>query len=223
MKAGDADAKHMAHEIAVTLATAFTQHGSATTSFTPRLLSCTAKIWDNSTPNRKFKGLYNWAVISDDDVCIWDYSLFHKTIGYTYLTSTPPASAPAPLSPTTLPIPKVASTLSTVSLHSPSPVPMVKHNLFVADTKRRSSMSEILPDPKVIEALQPLPKKCKIVHFSFSLHLPNIVNGTLHRAVEAGVSAQPAWLADTKSAVWGTVPTVGPYPVNIKDLASGFP
>ncbi|KAG1823862.1 uncharacterized protein BJ212DRAFT_1476716 [Suillus subaureus] len=44
LKDGDPTAKILAHEIAVTLATALAQHGNTVTLLSPKLLSCTAEI-----------------------------------------------------------------------------------------------------------------------------------------------------------------------------------
>ncbi|KAG0701029.1 hypothetical protein DFH29DRAFT_876208 [Suillus ampliporus] len=205
MKAGDADAKRLAHEIAVTLATAFAQHGSAATSFSPRLLSCTAEIWDNSAPNGKLKGLPDWAAISDDDVRIRDHPLFYKTVGFAYPSSTPSSPAPAPPAPAAPSTPEVASTLLPISSHSASPAPMVKHDLFVAGTKCKASTPETLPDPEVIEAPKPLPKKCKMARAAREFSLPPPADGVIYvrkRPVDAdaGAGAQPARLPETESA-----------------------
>ncbi|KAG0691616.1 hypothetical protein DFH29DRAFT_884064 [Suillus ampliporus] len=203
MKAGDTDAKRLAHEIAVTLATAFAQHGSAATLFSPRLLSCTAKIRDNSAPNGKLKGLPDWAAISDDDVRIRDHPLFHKTVGFTYPSSTPSSPTPAPPAPTAPSTPKVALTLSPISSRLPSPAPMVKYDLFVVGTKRKASTPSTLPDPEVIEAPQPLPKKCKMARAAREISLPPPADGVIYvrkRPVDAGAGAQPAWLPETESA-----------------------
>ncbi|KAG1842962.1 hypothetical protein F4604DRAFT_1938408 [Suillus subluteus] len=81
LKASDPAAKTLAHEIAVTLATAFTQHGNAATSLAPLLLSCMAEIRDKSGANGKLKALPNWGTISDNDPWIRTHPLFPKSVG----------------------------------------------------------------------------------------------------------------------------------------------
>ncbi|KAG0693784.1 hypothetical protein DFH29DRAFT_1006937 [Suillus ampliporus] len=207
----------------VTLATAFAQHGSAATSFSPRL-SCLALPRSGTTvlPTAKLKGCPTGQLISDDDVRIRDHPLFHKTVGFAYPSSTPFISCSRPTcSLPPRPTPEVASTLSPVSSRSCVTRTHGQHDLFVAGTKRKASTPETLPDPEVIEAPKPLPKKCKMARlpgssvchpgrwcdirsqgaFSLLLLLPNIINGSLQRpVVDAGAGAQPARLPETESA-----------------------
>ncbi|KAG1849742.1 hypothetical protein F4604DRAFT_1934769 [Suillus subluteus] len=148
LKVGDPAAKPLAHEIAVTLATAFAQHGNAATSLAPKLLSCVAEIRDKSGPNGKLKALPDWNAISDDDLHIRNHPLFPKTVGYKPLTfpTAPPAAPPTPPAPLT-PGP-----------HAPSPVPVVtivpKHKLFVpgnanANAKENGKRKASTPEPDV--------------------------------------------------------------------------
>ncbi|KAG2336360.1 hypothetical protein BDR05DRAFT_953413 [Suillus weaverae] len=67
MAVGDLAAKPLAHDIAMTLVSAFAQHGNATTSLSPLLLSCTADIWDNSGLNGKLVLIPDWNNVSDHD------------------------------------------------------------------------------------------------------------------------------------------------------------
>ncbi|KAG1738084.1 uncharacterized protein EDB91DRAFT_1249380 [Suillus paluster] len=151
LKQGDAAAKSLAHEIAITLVGAFAQYGNAATSFAPRLLSCTAEIWDNSGPNGKLRGLPDWTQISDDNPRIRVHPLFHKTVSYTH-----PAEASMTLSPITSPTPTP----------SPPPAPAPKHNLFVPGTKFKASTPD--PEPSapegdvIVVVHAPLPKKLKM-------------------------------------------------------------
>ncbi|KAG1856770.1 hypothetical protein F4604DRAFT_1931768 [Suillus subluteus] len=128
LKVSDLAAKPLAHEIAVTLATAFAQHGNAATSLAPKLLSCNA--------------------ISDDDLRIRNHPLFPKTIGYKPPTCppAPPAAPPTPPAPLT-PGPR-----------APSPMPVVtivpKHKLFVpgnanANAKENGKRKASTPEPDV--------------------------------------------------------------------------
>ncbi|KAG2108217.1 uncharacterized protein F5147DRAFT_652941 [Suillus discolor] len=79
--------KKMVHEITITLATTFAQHGNATTLLVPILLSCTAKIQDKSAPNGRLRTLPDWSVISDDDQQIQGHPLYGKTLGYRHQDS----------------------------------------------------------------------------------------------------------------------------------------
>ncbi|KAG2353898.1 hypothetical protein BDR07DRAFT_1382725 [Suillus spraguei] len=123
LKESDPSGMRVAHEIAVTLATAFTQHGKDATSLSPILLSCAAEIRDKSGPDFKLKALPDWTTVSNEDPRIRNHPLHHKTIGYQPPPSPPPATA------------------------SSLPTPPVKHNLFVrgsrgVDKKRRASTPE---------------------------------------------------------------------------------
>ncbi|KAG1752341.1 uncharacterized protein EDB91DRAFT_1243120 [Suillus paluster] len=168
----DAADKSLAHEIAITLVGAFTRYGNAATSFTPRLLSCAAEIWDKSGPNGKLRGLPDWMQILDDDPCIQVHPLFHKTIGYTRLVgpSTQEACLASPVPPAATLIQEALVTLSPIPSPtpspSPSPAPAPKHNLFVPSTKRKASTPEAetsAPEGDVIVVVRtPLPKKCKM-------------------------------------------------------------
>ncbi|KAG0692854.1 hypothetical protein DFH29DRAFT_881985 [Suillus ampliporus] len=78
---------------------------------------------------------------------------------------------------------------------------MVKHDLFVVGTKCKASTPETLPDPEVIEAPQPLPKKCKMARTAWEISLPPPADGVIYvrkRPVDAGASAQPAQLPETE-------------------------
>ncbi|KIK31419.1 hypothetical protein CY34DRAFT_19945 [Suillus luteus UH-Slu-Lm8-n1] len=104
LKVGDPAAKSLAHEIAMALATAFTQHGNATTLFSPLLLSCATELRDKSGPNGRLVTLPDWKAISEVDPRIKSHPLFPKIVGYHQATSpiaTPAApQPPSPLTPT---------------------------------------------------------------------------------------------------------------------------
>ncbi|KAG1721096.1 uncharacterized protein EDB91DRAFT_1256682 [Suillus paluster] len=176
LKQGDAAAKSLAHEIAITLVGAFTQYGNAATSFTPRLLSCAAKIRDNSGPNGKLRGLPDWTQISDDDPHIRVHPLFHKTVGYTHPAgpSTQEARLASPVPPATTSTREASMTLSPITSPTPTPsppptpapAPTPKHNLFVPGTKHKASTPDpepSAPEGDVIMVVRaPLPKKLKM-------------------------------------------------------------
>ncbi|KAG1837175.1 hypothetical protein DFJ58DRAFT_734528 [Suillus subalutaceus] len=148
LQVGDPAAKPLAHEIAMTLATAFAQHGNATTSVAPKLLSCAAEIRAKSGPNGKLKALPDWNAILDDDLRIRNHPLFPKTVRYK-----PPTCPPTP--PTALPAPPAPLTLGP---RAPSPAPVVtivpKHKLFVpgngnTNAKENGKRKASTPEPDV--------------------------------------------------------------------------
>ncbi|KAG1743972.1 uncharacterized protein EDB91DRAFT_1246856 [Suillus paluster] len=155
LKQGDAAAKSLAHEIAITLVGAFAQYGNAATSFTPRLLSCAAEIRDNSGLNGKLRGLTDWTQISDDDPHIWVHPHFHKTVSYTR-----PAEALMTLSPIPSPTPTPSPP------PTPAPARAPKHNLFVLGTKRKASTPDAEPSAPegdvIVVVRAPLLKKLKM-------------------------------------------------------------
>ncbi|KAG1884386.1 hypothetical protein F4604DRAFT_1919561 [Suillus subluteus] len=173
LKDGDPTAKILAHEIAVTLATALAQHGNAATSLLPKLLSCVAEIRDKSGPNGKLKALPDWAKVSEDDLRIWPHPLFHKTVGYERpISSLTQPAVPAPLPSTTEPVdipqelvlealPKTSSAPPT-----PTPAPAKKHNLFVqgngdGNGNGNGNSKRKAPETDVKEVPPPAPKKAK--------------------------------------------------------------
>ncbi|KAG1721906.1 uncharacterized protein EDB91DRAFT_1256311 [Suillus paluster] len=172
LKQGDAAAKSLAHEIAITLVGAFAQYGNAVTSFAPRLLSCAVEIQDNSSLNGKLRGLPDWTQISDDDPHIRVHPLFHKTVGYTRPAgpSTQEARLASPVPPATTSTREASMTLSPITsptpTPSPPPAPAPKHNLFVPGTKRKASTPDpepSAPEGDVIMVVRaPLPKKLKM-------------------------------------------------------------
>ncbi|KAG1751735.1 hypothetical protein EDB19DRAFT_1824646 [Suillus lakei] len=175
LKEGDPAAKSLSRNIATT---ALSLHGNAMTSFTPMLLSCTAKIQDKSGPNGRLKGVPDWSSVSDDDPLIQGHPLFHKTVGYAYPASaqTPPAAsttapavAPSPCPPMpAASMPEVTPTFSQLSSPTPSPPPspVIKHKLFVPGMKHKALTPSLKPEPKpkleVIDVPEPLPKKHKM-------------------------------------------------------------
>ncbi|KAG1727966.1 uncharacterized protein EDB91DRAFT_1253712 [Suillus paluster] len=166
LKQGDAAAKSLAHEIAITLVGAFAQYGNAVTSFAPRLLSCAAEICDKSSPNGKLRGLPDWMQISDNDPHIQVHPLFHKTIGYTCPAgpSTQEARLASPVSVTLSPIPSPTPLPSPPPAPAPSRAP--KHNLFVPGTKCKASTPNAEPSAPegdvIVVVRTPLPKKLKM-------------------------------------------------------------
>ncbi|KAG1804575.1 hypothetical protein EV424DRAFT_1351275 [Suillus variegatus] len=169
---GDLAAKTLAHEIAVTLSTAFAQHGHAATSVPPMLLSCAAELRDKRAPNGKLKGLPDWAIISNDDSCISGHLLFNKTIGYTCpipLVSPPTVTTPLPTHPTPAPAAQasnparaaVASALFPITTPAPPPPNPVSKpfNLLIPGNKHKAPTSE-LDDNE--EEPAPRPAKCPV-------------------------------------------------------------
>ncbi|KAG1797826.1 uncharacterized protein HD556DRAFT_1440786 [Suillus plorans] len=131
----------LAHEIAVNLATTFSQHGRTATAIAPILLSCAAEIRDKSL-NGRLKGLPDWSSISDDDIRIHAHPLYQKTVGY----QLPPASTTA-LGPIPAPAPSSAQVSFEEHAASPimaPPITETKHDLFVQGTatKQKASTSE---------------------------------------------------------------------------------
>ncbi|KAG1831484.1 hypothetical protein EV424DRAFT_1534165 [Suillus variegatus] len=168
---GDSAAKTLAHEIAVTLSTAFAQHRHATTSVPPMLLSCTAELQDKRALNGKLKGLPDWATISNDDSRISGHPLFNKTIVYKHLV--PPASPPlvtTPLltHPTPAPAPAAQASNSAHAMVAPAlfpittpapppPNPVSKpFNLLVPGNKCKALTSELDDDKE-----EPAPRPAK--------------------------------------------------------------
>ncbi|KAG2108744.1 uncharacterized protein F5147DRAFT_652731 [Suillus discolor] len=133
----------LAHEIAVNLASAFSQHGRTATTIALILLSCAAEIRDNSL-NGRLKGLLDWSMISDDNICICTHPLYQKTVGYQHpLTSTTaPTPIPAPVQPSS----QVSIEERAASLIVTPPVTEMKHDLFVQGmTKQKASTKKIKP------------------------------------------------------------------------------
>ncbi|KAG1787889.1 uncharacterized protein HD556DRAFT_1448394 [Suillus plorans] len=166
---GDSGSKAFAHEIAITLSTAFAQHGHAATSVPPTLLSCAAELRDKSAPNGKLKGLLDWATISDQDTCIRGHPLFNKTIRYT--RPVPPASPPPVAAPIyTHPAAQasnsthsaVASALFPIEAPAPPPPNLVvkPFNLLVPGNKRKAPTSEL--DDENDEQPAPPPAKNQV-------------------------------------------------------------
>ncbi|KAG2108274.1 uncharacterized protein F5147DRAFT_773856 [Suillus discolor] len=120
--------KKMAHEITMTLATAFAQHGNAATLLVPILLSCATEIQDKSTPDGRLRALPDLSVISDDDQWIQNHPLYGKTLVYWHQDSdnAPPAgpAIPTPVLYVSLPPPPTVVALTPMSFP-------LKHNLFV--------------------------------------------------------------------------------------------
>ncbi|KAG1768245.1 hypothetical protein EV702DRAFT_1253446 [Suillus placidus] len=197
LKVGDPAAKTFAHQIAMTLATAFTQHGNAATSLVPLLLSCAAKIQDKSGPNGKLKALPDWNAISDDDDRIQNHHLFPKTIGYQYPSSTPPPPATPPPAPQQAAPLTPSPTIPAPNLHTctPSPAPPVtiipKHKLFVlGNVKRRASTPK--PKDNAVEDFQPATKKQKTETGRHQTRVPQM----LARAHPKKVKSKPFIIDD---------------------------
>ncbi|KAG2115305.1 uncharacterized protein F5147DRAFT_769761 [Suillus discolor] len=166
---GDSGARTLAHEIAVTLSSAFAQHRHATISVLPMLLSCAAELWDKSAPNGKLKGLPDWSTILDDNTCICSHLLFGKTIRYR--RPDPPVSPPLVTAPLpTPPTPAIApAALASNSTHAavastlfpipapPPPEPTAKwFNLVVPGNKHKALTSELEDDVE-----EPMPRLAK--------------------------------------------------------------
>ncbi|KIK32367.1 hypothetical protein CY34DRAFT_19100 [Suillus luteus UH-Slu-Lm8-n1] len=122
LKEGDAAAKPLAHEIAVTWVSAFAQFGTATTSLSPSLLSCVAEIQDKSGPNGKLRGLPDWST----------HPLSPTPAPAPALAPAPaPAPAPAIAPPTPAPAPPAPAPPTPAPAPALAP-PAPKHDLFVA-------------------------------------------------------------------------------------------
>ncbi|KAG1771390.1 hypothetical protein EV702DRAFT_1201999 [Suillus placidus] len=144
LEEGDPAAKTLVHEIAVTLATAFAEHGHAATSLTPLPLSCAAEIWDNSGPNGKLKALLDWNAIADNDPHIQAHPLFMKTLGYQH--------------PKAQQTPAVASPQSTIALVPPTPAPSTPAPLTPAPlTPAPLTPAPLTPAPLTPAPLTPAP------------------------------------------------------------------
>jgi hypothetical protein len=123
------------------------EHGEASTSFSPMLLSCAAEIRDHSdSVTRKIVTLPDWSAVRMDDPRITRHPRFAKTIGYRQPDqATPPPTIAALTEPSVSPTFPPATMAPSPVL---SPVPMdtsdpagaaaPKFNLFVAGKKRKA-------------------------------------------------------------------------------------
>ncbi|KAG2056562.1 hypothetical protein BDR06DRAFT_969945 [Suillus hirtellus] len=143
------------------------EHGEATTSFSPMLLSCATEIHDHSDPvTWKIVTLPNWSSVHMDNPHIATHLQFIKTVGYQQLdqSSLAPTIAALPVPPTiAIPPPAVMAPspilalvpIKASGLASEAP----KFNLFVASTKRKAEG----PGAKPQEDDQVMKTKCKSV------------------------------------------------------------
>ncbi|KAG2047804.1 hypothetical protein BDR06DRAFT_1013536 [Suillus hirtellus] len=145
LQVGDPAAKTLTHDIAVTLSTAFTQHGRMATVIPLILLSCTAKIWDKSGPDQKLKALPDWSTISDDNNRIQSHPLFPKILGY---RPTNPLVMP-PTHPTSLPSEATHQGAARAAPSLKMDAVAKKYNLVIPGNKHKAPEPEIdSPPPK---------------------------------------------------------------------------
>ncbi|KAG1784529.1 uncharacterized protein HD556DRAFT_1315004 [Suillus plorans] len=118
------------------------EHGEVSTSFSPMLLSCAAKIRDHSDPvTRKIVTLPDWSAVNMDDPRIAGHPRFMKTIGYPRPDHiTPALTIPAPQPPVIAD--KPSTVVASPEVLDSAELPAPKFNLFVAGTKRKADRTD---------------------------------------------------------------------------------